>query len=944
MDLLIAGRTSEARESFSSSEEGGRKSIAATTNLVASLFLSKSYRSCVREATAALQGSPDPLALPRLLLLRGAASARLKGDNNRMRARQDWERGRDMFLVEGDPNRLQGDFLTAMLLERLCTSEEGGEYKCVDKLFSFISPGLDVTDLSPPPASIPVDVAPPAPPISSSTSPPPQQSRQLVGVEKAFTLRSNKATTSAISTAHTSKLDFDSMDSRMMKMSLANLSHATDNPLFNKAIAMGFLQVNTGKLREAKKTFNAILKDDSRCSIAYSGRGSSFALMGDLKSAYTDFCLATEFSPDIADFWKRKGQTAAALGRQLDAISDLNCAVVCMEKKGEIDPDVYNQLGNILYKCKRFHIALVDGFEKCLSYLGRPKKDDKNYSKIIGGGGLSSLYNMTGLCYSAVGEYRSARENLEIAIRLEPKFKEAHLNIGQLTRDFGDGKLASRHFADAWGIDAEYVNAYYLHGLCLYGMGEIRRALEVFEKGLRSAGDDTSRFCQMLGLCYQALGQYSKAIRLYDEVGPDVVSAWYNREIALCCWSKLDHEVRSLFVSVQDVIKEGWCKKIQVGRRHRDASKDMEYLQVTATINSDVGNTIFDEEGKRMIALADKIGGFLQLDSQGFMTNKRQHRQFGFAVMEASEALKGVKEGNAGWRSTFDIIVRWRQISEFNDPVWWIDELTREGFQEGFGLQTPMMSGELKVFRYHSYYKKGFEALKELMVEQCGLTGRSEGSAVATAVVEGLSTLEEVWDMVGGDFWVVVPCYGITGSRKMEGTRLTLRKIKEGEGGGGAGFEFCIRTPGTPERWQHFTEEFNTLWVDVERIVSKTHTDDDDTEVFEVALKVFWLWISYAPLTRGSASVGYAMLLVILRTKGFNVIGAIPKNVQLDWEAILNTSGHPQEFVSQWKPWLQSICKQNPKGSGLVMWRAEGIADALPSLRHRITALNAFQD
>jgi len=51
------------------------------------------------------------------------------------------------------------------------------------------------------------------------------------------------------------------------------------------------------------------------------------------------------------------------------------------------------------------------------------------------------------------------------------------------------------------------------------------------------------------------------------------------------------------------------------------------------------------------------------------------------------------------WRDAFDVVVRWRQLSEPNDPVWWIDRLSPEAFQEGFGLQTPLVNGQLKVMQ-----------------------------------------------------------------------------------------------------------------------------------------------------------------------------------------------------------------------------------------------------
>ena len=35
------------------------------------------------------------------------------------------------------------------------------------------------------------------------------------------------------------------------------------------------------------------------------------------------------------------------------------------------------------------------------------------------------------------------------------------------------------------------------------------------------------------------------------------------------------------------------------------------------------------------------------------------------------------------YRDILDIAVQWRQVSEPNDPVWWIDLLTEASFQEG---------------------------------------------------------------------------------------------------------------------------------------------------------------------------------------------------------------------------------------------------------------------
>ena len=80
-------------------------------------------------------------------------------------------------------------------------------------------------------------------------------------------------------------------------------------------------------------------------------------------------------------------------------------------------------------------------------------------------------------------------------------------------------------------------------------------------------------------------------------------------------------------------------------------------------------------------------------------------REAGSSAWQPPQGDGGSPEGEeqgmgmhfVGYRDVFDVAVRWRQLSEPNDPVWWIDRLTPEAFREGFGLQTPMVNGQLKV-------------------------------------------------------------------------------------------------------------------------------------------------------------------------------------------------------------------------------------------------------
>jgi hypothetical protein len=133
-----------------------------------------------------------------------------------------------------------------------------------------------------------------------------------------------------------------------------------------------------------------------------------------------------------------------------------------------------------------------------------------------------------------------------------------------------------------------------------------------------------------------------------------------------------------------------------------------------------------DPELNRILEISRGLSHWIQLDTPGFLSNTRQHKSFGLATLHMAKKLSqhcdliisqcddqlsaassstnasdlegnyGLKvlnygasgcgsvatnalddeEGNTHsfmFRDFFDIVVKWRQISEPNDPVWWID-------------------------------------------------------------------------------------------------------------------------------------------------------------------------------------------------------------------------------------------------------------------------------
>ena len=140
------------------------------------------------------------------------------------------------------------------------------------------------------------------------------------------------------------------------------------------------------------------------------------------------------------------------------------------------------------------------------------------------------------------------------------------------------------------------------------------------------------------------------------------------------------------------------------------------------------------------------------------------------------------------------------------------------------------------------------------------------------------------------DFWCTAPCASEKTGEDLGGTRITLQATQHG------GFDFSIRTPGTPKRWKLYDSELQYHW---EKLIEEVHDKD---RVRERAAKMFYYWCAFGPLSRGSACCGYAVLFGILLAADCGVPSSLPSERQIDWEAILAPDA--STFVAGVRPWL----------------------------------------
>ena len=72
--------------------------------------------------------------------------------------------------------------------------------------------------------------------------------------------------------------------------------------------------------------------------------------------------------------------------------------------------------------------------------------------------------------------------------------------------------------------------------------------------------------------------------------------------------------------------------------------------------------------------------------------------------------------------------------------------------------------------------------------------------------------------------------------------------------------------------------------------------------VMDAALRLTFFWFNFMPLTRGSAAVGWAVLMALLLACDIEVCEPPPEGLCLDWEAILTPN--LDDFRSATREWL----------------------------------------
>jgi tetratricopeptide (TPR) repeat protein len=142
------------------------------------------------------------------------------------------------------------------------------------------------------------------------------------------------------------------------------------------------------------------------------------------------------------------------------------------------------------------------------------------------------------------GDYTAAVQQLQQAIKLDPNFAMAHALMGTAYHNLGEKKLAAESTKKSFELrehvserEKYYIESHYYH----YVTGNLEDVRKVYELWAQTYPRDLVPSAN-LGVVYQSLGQYDKALEEFHEairIAPDDALTYGNLVISYICMNRL---------------------------------------------------------------------------------------------------------------------------------------------------------------------------------------------------------------------------------------------------------------------------------------------------------------------------------------------------------------------------------------------------------------------
>ncbi len=218
-----------------------------------------------------------------------------------------------------------------------------------------------------------------------------------------------------------------------------------------------------GKIKNCKRSIEKTMALDPNYADADLKYAELNFYLNEYKTTLEYIDKALKIDKINAKAYFMKGTTYKYMG-------DTAKAVVCFQTAVDQYPEYYNaymQLG-LLYSLKKNPMA-IDYFNNAIK---------QNAKSIEARYGIAMFYQENGQYDNAIIEY-------DTILRINPKYKYAHFNLGYIHLAYlGVYSQAVKHFTNAIACDTNYFEAYFNRGLSYEKMGAVLNARDDYKKAL----------------------------------------------------------------------------------------------------------------------------------------------------------------------------------------------------------------------------------------------------------------------------------------------------------------------------------------------------------------------------------------------------------------------------------------------------------------------------
>lgn len=292
----------------------------------------------------------------------------------------------------------------------------------------------------------------------------------------------------------------------------------------------GVAAYKSGNTKQAIAQFERAIEADETFGAAYFNIGRIYEDQGDTDEARRWYQRASEKGKNFGDGLVNLGRMELAKGNKSEAMALFNKAIQIEPFNGEAHLNLAHEArerGDFANAVKHVRTALKEDSQNVLAYevLARVYYDLGRFelAKLVCLTGLdiaktADLYNTLGLVHLKQDNVRVALTAFEDALKLDPSYVPAHMNVGAITFNYRDYESSYRHFSEVVKQQPDNLDALLSKAVAARGLDRLDEA-EAGYKAVLSKQSGHVGAHYNLGVLYQEYTQkLEDALREYQAV------------------------------------------------------------------------------------------------------------------------------------------------------------------------------------------------------------------------------------------------------------------------------------------------------------------------------------------------------------------------------------------------------------------------------------------